>query len=223
MKRLLVLAGILAPIIYVGTVILGGILRPGYSHAAEAISELVAAGAPNKPLLSSLFIIYNMLCTVFGIGLLLQVRNTSGRKTSGTLGAISLIVIGIIGILLELFFAQDPGGPAVTFAGTMHIILAITASFGTMIAIVGTGLWSKNVPALKKYTLYSIITFAVLFIAGGTVPVVGITHPYFGLLERITIGAFIQWLFVIGLKMYSLSKGTIALSPALRFGDASQK
>jgi len=206
MKRLLIFCGILAPIIYVGTVVLGGMLRPGYSHAAEAISELVAAGAPNKPLLSSLFISYNVLCSIFGIGLFLQVRNTSGRKTSGTLGAISLIVVGSIGILLELFFPQDPGGPAVTFAGIMHIILAIAASFGTMIAIVATGLWFKNFSALTGYTLYSIITFAVLFIAGGTVPIVGITNPYFGILERITIGAFMQWLFFVGLKMHSISE-----------------
>jgi hypothetical membrane protein len=76
MKRLMVLSGTLAPVIYVGTVILGGLLRPGYSHVAQPISELVAAGAPNKPLLSGLFIIYNVLCSVFGIGLFLQVQNS---------------------------------------------------------------------------------------------------------------------------------------------------
>jgi hypothetical membrane protein len=215
MKKLLILSGILAPVIYVGTVILGGILRPGYSHMAEAISELVSAGAPNKPLLSSLFIVYNILCSAFGIGLLQQTINTSGRKTSGKFGAISLILIGIIGLLLELFFPQDPGGPAVTFAGTLHIILASMAALLTMIAVVATGLWIRQISGFKGYTLYSIITFAVIFVAGGTVPILGMTYPYFGLLERIPIGAFIQWLFVIGLKMYSLSKGTVALPTVL--------
>ena len=223
MKKLLILSGILAPLIYIGTVLLGGILRPGYSHLAEAISELVAAGAPNKPLLSSLFIIYNVLCSAFGIGLLQQALNPSGRKTSGKFGAISLILIGIIGVLLELFFPQDPGGPAVTFAGAMHIILASMAALLTMIAVVATGLWFREIPRFKGYTLYSIITFAVIFVAGGSVPILGMTHPYFGLIERIPIGAFIQWLFVMGLKMYSLSKETVALPTVLRFGDASQK
>ena len=210
MKKLLILSGVLAPMIYVGTVILGGTLRPGYSHLAEAVSELVAAGAPNKTLLSSLFLVYNILCSAFGIGLLQQVNNTPGRKMSGRMGAISLIVIGVIGVLLELFFPQDPGGPAVTFAGTMHIILASLAALLTMIAIVATGLWFKGFHGRKGYMIYSMVTFAILFVAGGTVPIVGITNPYFGLLERITIGAFIQWLFVIGLKTYSLSRETIA-------------
>jgi hypothetical membrane protein len=52
MKKFFMLSGVLAPIIYVATVILGGLLRPGYSHVAEAISELVATGAPNRPLLN---------------------------------------------------------------------------------------------------------------------------------------------------------------------------
>ena len=59
MKKLLMLCGISAAIIYVGTVILGGLLRPGYSHISMAISELVADGAPNRSLLSSLFLLYN--------------------------------------------------------------------------------------------------------------------------------------------------------------------
>jgi len=219
MKKLLMLSGILAPMIYVGTVLLGGILRPGYSHVAEAISELVAAGAPNKALLSSLFIVYNVLCSAFGIGLLQQTINTSGRKTSGKFGAISLILIGIIGVLLELFFPQDPGGPAVTLAGTMHIILASMAALLTMIAIVATGLWFREIPSFKGYTLYSIITFAVIFVAGGSVPILGMTNPYLGLLERITIGAFIQWLFITGLKMYSLSNGTVPLPAGLHRSD----
>jgi hypothetical protein len=52
MKKPLMICGMLAAVIYVGTVILGGFLRSDYSHMAEAISELVAVGAANRPLLS---------------------------------------------------------------------------------------------------------------------------------------------------------------------------
>ena len=48
-----------------GTVILGGLLRPGYSHISMAISELVADGAPNRTLLSSSFLLYNLLANCF--------------------------------------------------------------------------------------------------------------------------------------------------------------
>ncbi|HSM23472.1 MAG TPA: DUF998 domain-containing protein [Anaerolineaceae bacterium] len=202
MKKLFALSGMLASIVYVGTVVLGGILRPGYSHVTESVSELVAAGAANKPLLSSLFIIYNLLCSIFAIGLFQQVKNSTNRKVSGTLGAISLLIVGFIGLLLELFFPQDPGGPAVTLAGTMHIILAGVAALGTMIAIVGTGLWLRNVRAMKYYTVYSLVIFAIIFISGGSTPILGLDYPFFGILERITIGSFIIWLFVTAAMMY---------------------
>src|SRR5689334_15191340 len=116
MKKLLMLCGMFAAIIYIGTVILGGLLRPGYSHISMAISELVADGAPNRPLLSSLFLLYNALLTVFGIGLFLKVNSQPGRKISGYVGSIALILVGIAGILMELVFAQEPGGTATTFA-----------------------------------------------------------------------------------------------------------
>ena len=52
MKKILMMCGLGAALIYTGTVILGGMIRPEYSHLKEAISELVADGAPNRLLLS---------------------------------------------------------------------------------------------------------------------------------------------------------------------------
>ena len=60
-NKILMLSGILAPIAYVGAVVVGGLLRPGYSHIAQYVSELIEAGAPNKALLDPLFALYNVL------------------------------------------------------------------------------------------------------------------------------------------------------------------
>ena len=56
MKKYLLYGGIVAPVLYVVTIIVGGLIRPGYSHIANAISELTAAGAPNKALLDPLLV-----------------------------------------------------------------------------------------------------------------------------------------------------------------------
>src|ERR1051326_6691699 len=120
MKKLLLLCGCFAAVLYVGTVILGGLLRPAYSHISMAISELVADGAPNRSLLSSLFLLYNALLTIFGIGLFLQVNSQTGKKRSGIIGSLALVLVGMAGILMELVFAQEPGGTATTFIGIMH-------------------------------------------------------------------------------------------------------
>jgi len=206
MKKFLMLCGSFAAILYVGTVILGGLLRPGYSHLFEAISELVADGAPNRSLLSSLFLVYNILLSVFGISLFLKVRDQSRGRMSGSIGSLALtLLVGVAGILMELVFPQDPGGIPTTFAGTMHIVMASVASLGTMVAVLMLGLWFRNTAELKGHSTYSLISVAVIFISGGlTAAAMAKGYPLFGLLERITIGTFTAWMFITGLKMFQL-------------------
>jgi hypothetical protein len=205
MKKLLMLCGVSAAIIYVGTVLLGGWLRPGYSHISMAISELVADGAPNRALLSSLFLLYNVLLTLFGIGLFLEVNSQSGGRISGVLGSVALVLVGIAGISMELVFAQEPGGTAATFTGIMHFVMAGIASLGTMVALLMIGLWFRNFPDLKGYVIYSVISVAVIFVSGGSSVVAMANHsPLFGLIERITILTFTLWVSVISWKMAQL-------------------
>src|SRR6185295_5575008 len=102
MKKLLMLCGVSAAVIYIGTVILGGVLRPGYSHVSMAISELVADGAPNRTLLSSLFLLYNLLVSIFGIGLLLKANSQPKGGVSGIIGSLALVAVGVAGLLMEL-------------------------------------------------------------------------------------------------------------------------
>jgi hypothetical membrane protein len=73
-RKYLLACGMLAALIYVGAVILGGLLRPGYSHVAHAISELIAAGTPNTALLNPLFTLYDILLAAFGAGMLLTIK-----------------------------------------------------------------------------------------------------------------------------------------------------
>ena len=95
-----------APFVYIGAVILGGLLRPGYSHIAHAISELIATGAPNTALLNPLFTLYNILLATFGSGLLRTVKTYPGERGthSGCWGALALVIVGILGVLMNVFF-----------------------------------------------------------------------------------------------------------------------
>lgn len=205
MKKLLLLSGMSAAILYFGTVIFGGLIRPGYSHLSEAISELVAEGAPNRSRLSSLFLIYNMLLSTFGLGVFLKAKDQLRGQISGYIGSFALLLIGAAGISMELAFPQDSGGIPTTFAGTMHLVLAGVASLGTMVAIVFMAFWFRNFPALESYVTYSWISVAIIFISGGfSAAAMANHHSLFGLVERITIGIFILWLFVIGRRMVQL-------------------
>jgi hypothetical protein len=199
MKKTLMLCGIAAAVIYLGTVILGGLLRPGYSHISMAISELVANGAPNRSLLSALFLFYNILLSIFGVGLFLKANSQPRGRVSGIIGSLALVTVGIAGVLMELAFPQELGGTATTFAGTMHLVMAGVASLGTMVAILTMAFWFKNVPALKSYVKYSLTSVAIVFISGGMTAAAMANHSsLFGLIERITIFTFILWVFMIG-------------------------
>jgi len=209
-REFLLFCGISAAVIYTGTVILGGLIRPGYSHLHEAISELVADGAPNRSLLSSLFLVYNALLTLFGIGLFLKANSQPRGRVIGIIGSLALmLLVGLAGVSMELAFPQDPGGIPTTFAGTMHIVMASVASLGTVVAILMLGLWFRNTPELKSYFTYSMISVAIVFVSGGfTAAAMATNFSLFGLLERITIGTFIVWLFVIGRNMLPLEDQT---------------
>jgi len=205
MKKILMLCGVAAAIIYVGTVILGGWLSPGYSHISMAISELVADGAPNRSLLSSSFLVYNTLLSIFGLGILLKANGSSRGRITGIIGSLSLLLVGLAGILMELAFPQEPGGTAATFTGIMHFVMAGIAALGTMVAILMLAFWFKNILALKGYVLYSLLSVALIFLSGGLGAAAMANHsPLFGLIERITIFTFTMWIFVLGRKMAQL-------------------
>ena len=214
-NKVVMFCGILAPVVYVLTIILGGLIRPGYSHVSQAVSDLIATEAPNKSLLDPLFALYNILVIAFALGLLQHVRNDhqNRRILIGTIGALVLVAQGIFG-LTTLFFPEPAGGmsAAITSTGAMHIVFAGLSSLTTMIAILLMGFWFKNSQRLRRYGLYSFFSVSVVFLTGGLAAFsVATQSPVAGLVERITIGGFIQWVFVIALLMYS-SKGKSALA-----------
>ena len=63
--------------------------------------------------------------------------------------------------------------------------------------------WFRATPTLRGYGLYSSVSMTIVAMYGGLAAWT-ITHPnpLNGLIERITIFGFLQWLFVIGLRMY---------------------
>jgi hypothetical protein len=78
-------------------------------------------------------------------------------------------------------------------------------SLTTMIAILLMGLWFKDDPRLRKYGWYSFASVAIVFLSGGMTAIsISNQNGFGGLLERITMGAWLQWLFFIGLGMLSL-------------------
>jgi hypothetical protein len=202
-NKVFLLGGILASVVYLLAVFVGGVITPGYSHISQYISELIQAGAPQKGILDPLFAFYNVLVVIFGVGLFRYVRdNKNSKNLTGIVGALILLVEGLAGFL-TIFFPQDPIGTQITTTGTIHIILASVSSLTSMLSILLIGLWFRSVPAFRTFGLYSFISLAVVFVSGGfAAATIANPTPINGLIERITIFSFLQWLAVIGWKLY---------------------
>ena len=197
--RLAILAGILAPLLYAATVVLGGLLTPGYSHVADPISALIQSGAPAKPILDLLFTAYNLLLIGFGLGLS-AVFAERGEPIS-RLAPAMLALIGALGLVMAPL-PMDPIGATPTVRGTAHIVIAGLQSLSTIIAILAVAVSLRRYPARRRFSAYSQVTLAILLLSGGLAAwAVAHRSPLTGLAERVTIGAFQQWVFVLAVRL----------------------
>lgn len=200
MKKLIAAAGVAAPLVYLATVLVGGAITPGYSHVAQAISELVETGAPYKPQLDISFAVYNVLLLVFAVGLYLHVRSTKERLLAA--GALALAGVPLFSLLMAPF-AMDPVGAPATFTGMMHWVLAGLVSLLTIVAVLLCGLGFRRRPGAAGFGLLSVVIAAVIFVTGGGAAAgTGLHLSFFGVLERLTIGSFEVWVFLAGLKLW---------------------
>jgi hypothetical protein len=203
-KRNYPVLAVVASLFYIAAVIVGGALRQDYSHLTNSISELSLAGAPNKTLLDMMFGIYNIALVAFGVTVLAWFRKVRGVTVR--VAAWMMVVVGVCGGLM-FFFRQDPRGTIPTFTGTMHLVLAGVMSPLTVILILLGGLSLGRLPGFGGYRNYSVASSVVCFVSGlATAVSTARGFLYMGLLERITIGSFIIWLLVTGIRMLRLER-----------------
>lgn len=201
-KKKLSILGIIAPIWYIIIVILGGAITKGYSHTLQAISELTATGSQHKLLLDVLFSAYNIMLMGFGVGLLQYVNGKPSPRLSGKAGSWFLILIGFLGLLTNLFFPMDARGASPTLIGNIHLVLAGLLSLGTISTTLLIGVWFSKQPGKKRFGTISFIACAVIVITGGLAAAAAASaSPIMGIFQRMTIGTFMLWVLILGIKL----------------------
>jgi hypothetical membrane protein len=203
--KLLPLCGMIAPLLFGFTAILGGALRPGYSHKANTVSELFSPGSPNKPLLDTLHTSFALLLILFGIGVLQFVRGYERSRRIGTTSAWLLIVMGILSVATATVFPQDPWGSPPTLPGQMHIILSGVITLLTIGAMSLIGIWFHRTGIKPGFRAYSFISIALVILTAGFF-VTNMGNPIMGLAERITILAGFQWTFSLAWTLFRLTE-----------------
>lgn len=199
----LLICGIFASLLYIGTDILAGSLWQGYSFTQQAISELSGVGAPTRPLVVPLYFVYSVSMIVFGIGVLIYNRKHTLRLI-GTL----MVGIGVVGFVQMPFPLQLGGANS---ANMMHSILAGVSGILFILSI-SFGIFVSG----KRYRLYSIGTLLALIMLGAIsglmassqISVQGFTAPpqWFGLIERIDVYGSILWVLVLAIVLLQAEK-----------------
>ena len=197
-RRMLYRLGLIAPFLFIFTAILGGAMRPGYSHARNTVSELFSPGSPNRLLLTIFHTLFALLLTAFGAGLLRFVLDRERFRKIGTSAAFLFIVVGILNILTATVFPQDPWGAQPTFAGEMHMLVSGGLSILSALSMILFGIWFKRTEMAPFLLPYSIVTVIAVFVSAGWF-MINAGSQIMGIAERVTILIGFQWIVVLAI------------------------
>jgi hypothetical membrane protein len=195
----LLACGVLASLVYLGADVLAAIRFPAYhSFTDRAISELMATGAPTERLVDPFFLLYGLLMMAFGVGVWMSSPARRARITGGLL--LAYAAIGLLGPTVFEMNVRGSGGDVT--ADLLHI--AITAVLVILI-LFSVGFGSSM--AGKSLRSYSVATLLIM-VASGMVtsfmaPALGSEQPTpgLGLVERLSIGAFLVWVVVLAISL----------------------
>ena len=203
-RKVLLVCGILAPLLYVASDILATMLYEGYSYTDQTISELFAIGAPTRPFILVLAPAYALLVYAFGVG----VWRSAGEKLALRVVAAGLIGKEVLGLVVTLFFPMHMRGIEGTLTDTMHGILTLVGNLFFLLAIgFGATVFSK------RFRLYSIATM-LLIVVGGVLAGLYIPQmaadlptPWMGLWERMDAYAYVLWMAVLAITLLRAQVG----------------
>jgi hypothetical protein len=200
-QQTLFLCGMLVPFTYIFMYILGGALRPGYSHISESVSELLLPGAPNKKLLDILNATFALLYLLFGIGVLNFVMASEHNVLIGRIGGGLIIAVGIASIGSAIF-PQDATGTPRTLPGTLHLIFVFGIQIpGAILSTLLIGIWLNQEGIFPGFATYSFISTGAIVLSGILAgPTMG--SPIMGLVERISALAAHQWIFFLAWNLF---------------------
>jgi hypothetical membrane protein len=199
-QRLYALCGIVAPILFTLLVIVESLLRPGYSQIFNDVSDLGIG--PYSIIQNINFIVFGLLSIGFAIGLGAKLPYRAGKATKWLVIIFGLCII-LAGVTLfsvgtDVTYAKDVVSHGLVSA--IAFLVIIIAQFLTWQALRGSDdvIWGR-------YRIYSLISGLLSIL---TLIFLSYTQfsSFHGASERLFIAVWMIWIFVTGIKLYSLTK-----------------
>jgi hypothetical membrane protein len=204
MQKALLMCGVVSSLLYVLIDLIGGLNYDGYSFANQAISELGAIGAPSKPLVDPLFLVYDLLVLAFGVGVF---RAAAGRSRALRVTGALLVAYGLIGLAPLVFgspdsFAMHQRGTGSLTTDKPHIVLTGVLVL-MLLGSIGFGAFAfgARFQAYSFATLITVIMFGALTAPYAPHVAAGQPTPGLGIVERIDVYAAFLWIAVLSITL----------------------
>jgi hypothetical membrane protein len=195
-RRGLLACGILSSLLYIVTDLSAGIRYEGYSFFSQAVSELAAVGAPTRPVVVPLFLVYGVLAFAFGVGVLRE--GVSGQNRPMRIAGSLLIVYATAGFTGFTLFPMQRRGIGSLETDLYHIVVTGVVLFVLLLAMVfGAFALARWFRVYSFATVFTVIAFGALTIPYGARLAGGQSTPGFGIVERIDIYSFLTWVAVL--------------------------
>jgi hypothetical protein len=191
--KLLLVCGIVAPLIFAGANVVGGVLWSGYNFTNQSISDLTAIGAPTRAAVVPPFIAADLLLMLFGLGV------WGSASQNGALRVVAglLVVYGVVNSAAEFFpnrLGETPGplspGVILTAAGVISLLLAI--GFGAA----AYRNW------FRFYSIGTLLVFAALTVLG-----LAQAKARVGAQERVLSFGSLLWVVMLAVVLLSAELG----------------
>jgi hypothetical protein len=192
----LLICGIIASLLYIGSDIVAALSWQGYSYSAQTVSELRAVGSPTRAFLIPVLFIYTLLEFAFGLG----VWKSAGQKRTLRIAAGFLIGMGVLDLMGPLFalnINEDVG----SFTNIIHMIVTALTMI-CLLLIIG---FSSAAADRKWFRYYSIATILIFLVMGFwsfldvTLIASGLPVVWLGIRERIGIYGYMLWMLIFSL------------------------
>lgn len=103
LRKILLVCGILASLLYVGATILGAMQWKDYDWTTRSVSELFALDAPSRTVVATAFLVYGVLMIAFGVGVWMSAGHNRALRITGGL----LVGYGLVGEPGPLFLRRQ--------------------------------------------------------------------------------------------------------------------
>ena len=200
LRQVLLVCGILSSLLYAVTDILGGLRYEGYSFTSQAISELMAVGAPSETFVDPLFIIFGVLALAFAVGVFLE---GAGRNRALRITGALLAGYAAVGFTGPTLFEMHQRGAGAGGAGDLPHIAVTGVLVSLTLGAIAFGAFALG----RRFRIYSFATFLTLIVFGalsapyGARLAAGEPTPGFGIIERILIYSSLLWVAVLAVAL----------------------